>query len=591
MASVQLSGLVSGSFNWQSVVDQLITADSAPITNLNSQKTKNSDQSTALQSLQTTMSALQDSLQSIRAGGLFSGRTVTTDNANNTWTSTSSSGAAIGGYKFAVQQLASQAKMQGAVDVGQGLSATSDVSGLTLANLHTATPVTAGAFTVNGQQVTVALTDSLQDVFDHISTATGGNVTGSYDPATDKISLTSASGELLLGATNDTSNFAQVMKLTNNGTSSATSSASLGVLQLTAPLASCGLKTALTGLDSSGNGSLMINGVTINYNANTDNLGLLINEINQSGAGVTASYDSANDRISLANNSTGDIGLGAQDVTGNLLAALGGTAASGAVFVHGTNALYTVNDGPVLSSASNTLDSSSHGITGLSVTVNSKVTETVQVQSDTASMLTAIQDFITKFNAVQTAISTNTNITSSGGKVATSVLSGNSEVENWASNLQSLAFDPVSGLNGTVQRLDDLGIDFNSTSGQLTIKDSGKLNTALVNNPNDVQNFFLTPTTGFVGKMFAALTGFISNDNSQQAQLTKASSDIDDQVKTIQTRLDNERAQLTTAFLAMQNAQSAAQTQLQALTNILGSGTSGSSSNSGSSTSVTAKVG
>ncbi len=591
MASVQLSGLVSGSFNWQSVVDQLITADSAPITNLNSQKTKNSDQSTALQSLETTMSALQDSLQSIRAGGLFSGRTVTTDNANNTWTSTSSSGAAIGSYKFAVQQLASQAKVQGALDVGQGLSATSDVSGLTLASLHAATPVTAGTFTVNGQQVTVALTDSLQNVFDHISTATGGNVTGSYDPATDKITLTSASGELLLGATNDTSNFAQVMKLTNNGTSSATSSAPLGVLQLTAPLASCGLKTALTGLDSSGNGSLMINGVTINYNANTDNLGLLLNEINQSGAGVTASYDSANDRINLVNNSTGDIGLGAQDVTGNLLAALGGTTASGAVFVHGTNALYTVNDGPVLSSANNTLDSSSHGITGLSVTVNSKVTETVQVQSDTASMLTAIQDFITKFNAVQTAIGTNTNITSSGGTVTTSVLSGNSEVESWASSLQSLAFDPVSGLNGTVQRLDNLGIDFNSTSGQLTIKDSGKLNAALVNNPNDVQNFFLTPTTGFVGKMFSALTGFISNDNSQQAQLTKASSDIDDQVKTIQTRLDNERAQLTTAFLAMQNAQSAAQTQLQALTNILGSGTSSSSNTSGSSTSVTAKVG
>jgi flagellar hook-associated protein 2 len=592
MASVQLSGLISGSFNWQSVVDQLITAESTPITDLNTKKTKNSDQTTALQSLQTAMSALQDSLQSIRAGGAFSGRTVTTDNANNTWVSTSSSGAAIGTYKFSVQQLATTAQVQGAANLGQGLSASSDVSGVTMATMRTATPVTAGAFTVNGQQVTVALTDSLQDVFNNISIATGGNVTGSYDPATDKVSLTSASGELVLGATNDTSNFFQVMKLNNNGTSTTASSATLGVLQLTTPLASCGLNTALTGQDSSGNGSILINGVTINYNINTDNLGLLINNINQSGAGVTATYDSANDRLNLVNNTTGDVGLGASDGTGNLLAALGATPAAGGVFTHGTNALYTVNDGPVLTSASNTLDSSSHGITGLSVTVNSKITQTVQVLSDTASMMTSVQDFITKFNAVQTAITTDTNITASGGNVTTSILSGNSDVEGWASNLQSLAFDPVSGLNGTVQRLDNLGIDFNSTTGQLSVVDSAKLNTALANNPTDVQNFFLTPTTGFVAKMFNYLTGAVSDDVTQQAQLAQASSDIDTQIATIQTKLDNERTQLTNAFIAMQNAQSAAQTQLQALNNILGGGTTASTtaSTAASSTAVTAKV-
>lgn len=589
MASVQLSGLVSGSFNWQSVVDQLITAESQPITVLNSKKTKNSDQGTALQSLQTAMASLQDSLQSMRANGLFSGRTVTTDNASNTWKSSSSSGAAIGTYTFAVSQLATKAQVRGAADIGQGLSTTSDVSGLTLANLRTATAVTAGTITVNGRQVTLALTDSLQDVFNNISIATGGNVTGSYDPVADKISLASASGELVLGATNDTSNFFQAMKLTNNGTSSTASSATLGVLQFTAPLASCGLTTTFTGLDGSGGGSFMINGVTINYNVNTDNLGLLLTNINQSGAGVTASYDSANDRINLVNNSTGDVGLGASDVTGNLLAALGGATAAGAVFTHGTNALYTVNSGPVLSSASNTLDGSSHGITGLSVTVNSKITQAVQVQSDTTTMLTSVQDFIDKFNAVQTAIAANTKITTSGGTVTTSVLSGNREVDGWGSGLQSLAFDVISGLNGTVQRLDNLGIDFNSTTGQLSIKDSGKLNTALADHPDDVQNFFLTTTTGFVPKMFDYLTGIIGADIGQQAQLTKASSTIDDQIKTIQSRLDRERTQLTNAFLAMQNAQSAAQTQLQALNNILG-GNSSSNNSSSSSTSIGATV-
>ena len=100
-----------------------------------------------------------------------------------------------------------------------------------------------------------------------------------------------------------------------------------------------------------------------------------------------------------------------------------------------------------------------------------------------------------------------------------------------------------------------------------------------------MQNFFLAPTTGFVAKMFNYLTGAVGADVGQQAQLTRASSDIDAQIKTIQTRLDNERTQLTNAFIAMQNAQSAAQTQLQALNNILGLGSSNNSAGGSSSSS------
>jgi flagellar hook-associated protein 2 len=567
MAGIQISGLLSNSaFDWKSVVDQLIQADSAPINALTAQKSANADKTTALANLKTSFVELQDSLQAIRANDLFAMRNVSSDTAGTTWNSNSANGAAVGSYKFDVQQLATATRLRGAADLGQGLAATNDVHGVTLATLPTATAVTAGTFTVNGQQVTVALTDSLQDVFDHIAAATGNEVTGSYDATTDTVALAGASGEVILGASNDTSNFLQVMKLANNGTANIASSSSLGTVQAASPLASAGLKTAVTAVDGQGNGSFTINGVAIGYNVNTDSLGAVLSRINRSGAGVTATYDAAGDRVSLVNATTGDTGLSVTDSAGGLLAALGVTGTDGTL-TRGKNALFTVNDGPVLSSASNTLAAGSHGITGLSVTVNSATTQTVTVASDTGSMQSAVQTFLDKFNAAQDLVDASTKVTVNGGAVTTSVLSGNQEVQSWATQLRSLAFDAISGLGGTVQRLDHLGIDFDSTSGHLVIKDSDKLATALAERPDDVQAFFLTPNTGMVSKMFTYLTKVISLDGAQQSRLTQASSDLDDQIATLQSRLDNERTQLTNSFIHMLDAQSAAQSQNQALTN------------------------
>ncbi|MEO6875355.1 MAG: flagellar filament capping protein FliD [Opitutaceae bacterium] len=566
MSGIQISGLLTNSaFDWKSVVDQLITADSAPITRLTAQKSTNTDKVTALSGLRTSLQGLQDSLQAIRAGDLFSLRNVNSDTAGTTWKSNSASGATVGSYKFAVQQLATATIVQGAADVGAGLAATSDVSGLTLANLNTATAVTAGTFTVDGQTITIATTDSMQDVFDKIATATG-DVTASYDPASDRITLSRPSGDVVLGAANDTSNFLGAMKLTNNGSGSVSSLASLGTLRQSSPLISAGLKGALTGVDGSGNGAFTINGVSISYNVNTDSLGSVISRINQAGAGVTASYDATTDRMKLTNTKTGDLGMGVTDVPGGLLDALGLTSPS-STLVRGNNALYTVNGGPTLTSSSNTFDASTHGISGLSVTVNTVATQTVSVESDLSSMTSAVQTFMDKFNAVQDAIDAATKTTVAGGAVTTSILSDNREVQSWASNLRSMAFDAVSGVSGTVQRLDNLGIDFDSTSGHLTLKNPDKLANALRDNPDDVKAFFLTPNTGLVSKGYGYLTNLISADSTQQENLNKTSRDIDKQIATLQARLDAERVQLTNSFILMLDAQSTAQSQNTTLTN------------------------
>ncbi len=563
MAGIQISGLLSNSaFDWKSVVDQLVAAEGQPIKDLQAKKDANTSKITALTDLKTSLQDLQDSVQAMRSDNIFNLRTVSSSLAGTSWKTTSASGTAVGDYTFNVTQLATTAKQTGATGIAAKLNDTDDVSGLTLATLHTATAVTAGTFTINNARITVATTDSLKDVFDRINSQTGGDVTASYDPLTDKVTLASAShSEVLLGSTNDTSNFLAALKLGNNGNDTVTSSGTLGRLKTTATLATAGLATAV-----SGSGTFTINGTTISYNADTDTVGALITRINKSAAGVTASYDATNDRMTLTNNATGDSGLSLSDDSG-LLAALGVTSGAGATFTRGKNAQFTLNGGATLSSASNTLSAASHGITGLDVTVNTTGAQTLSIASDITSMGNYLNDFITKFNAVQDYITTNTKTEVSGTSVTTSVLSDNREVQGWSRQLQNIVFDAVPGATGTVKRLNDLGIDFDSISGRLKVKDGDKLAAAVSDHPDDVNNFFFSGTNGMGSKMFSFITNLKSADSAQQTNITKDSSSIDDQITTLQSRLDNERERLTNAFLGMLDAQSNFQTQSQYLTN------------------------
>jgi flagellar hook-associated protein 2 len=244
MASIQLSGLVSG-FDWKSFIDEVMALNRTPINRLQSEKSTNNSKVSALDNLGTRLNELQTATRALKAEGLFTGRTAASTTTGSTWSTSTTGGTATGAYTFNVTQLATTTRRNGSGDIGLGLSPTNDVSGITLASLPAATAVTAGNFSVNGSQVTIALTDSLQDVFDKISTATGGAVTASYDAGTDRISLAST-GAITLGAANDTSNFLAVARLANNGTGSVASNTALGSTSQTAPLASARLRNTIT---------------------------------------------------------------------------------------------------------------------------------------------------------------------------------------------------------------------------------------------------------------------------------------------------------------------------------------------------------
>ena len=604
MAGLQLSGLASG-FDWTSFVDQMMALDHAPADRLATEKSANTQKLSALTTLGTNLTDLYTAATALKSDGPFTSRTATSSNSNSTWSLDAAASTAQGNYTIAVAQLATAAKRTGAADISGSLAPTNDVAGLTIGSLPTIVPVTtpSGAFfTVNGQQVTISAADSLKDVFDRINQATNNDVEAIYDAGADKITLTSlSSSEIVLGAANDTSNFLSVMKLANNGTTDPiTSSGTLGSASLFSPLASAHLRAPITAVDGDGNGAFLINGVSIAYNVNTDSLSAIFARIGASSAGVTASYDAANDKVVLTNKTTGDTGMTVSEGSGGLLDALGLVAGStsGSTFDHGKNANFTINGGPTLTSASNKLDASAHGIAGLSVTVNSESTETITVAANTATMKSSIQNFIAKFNAVESYIDGQTKITSTNGKVTTALLSDNREVQDWSRSLRSLAFGAVSGMSGTISKLGDLGIGFTSTESQLSITDSAKLDDALTNHASDVAEFFGQASTGLVAqftdffvKTIGVSTTSVANTTiggylgAQETGLTNTNKSIDQQIADIERRLVEVKATLTASFQAMETAMQQTKSTQSLLTSTYGTSSSTSSGSSSSSSS------
>ena len=577
-SAIQLAGLASG-VDWTSLISQIIDADRTPETAMKAEQSTIASQVSTFSSLSGQLTDLQTSITALQDNTLFTAHGTSLSSSFLNWSATASSGTANGQYSVNVSQLATTAARQGSNNVGKGLSATSDVSGLTLATLPTATAVTAGSFQVNGSEVSVSLTDSLQDVFTKISTATNGAVTASYDPSSDKVTMQSSSGSpVVLGASNDTSNFLSVMKLSNNGTTSVSSAVDLGSTQLNKPLSQSHLAAAIGDTDASGNGSFQINGVSLAFNVNTDSLQSVLSRINASSAGVTAAYDTSNDRFTITNKTTGNLGLSVAETSGGLLDAMGvGTESSG-TSLSGTDAIYNVNGGANTVSHSNTFTDAS---SGLSITAGSTGTQTVSVNSDTSGSMTAINNFIAAYNKVETAISAETKITvGADGTVTNAVFAGNQEVSGLGSQLRSLVFSSVASLTGgSISRLQDIGIDFTSGASTLTITDSTKLSAALASNGSDVANLFQNSTNGLntqLTNFITRTTGTSGTIATQTSTLNKRTATITNQITALEARLSAEQDSLTAEFTAMEGIEATTKSESTALTNSFDSKSSSS---------------
>ena len=575
-----VAGVASG-LDWQSIVQELGQAEAAPETQWEEQQTSVNAQNSAFQTISKDLGTLQTDIQALQAPSLYQSTSVQSSNSNIA-TGTTTTGAALGNYTFDVSQLATAAQLNGAGNISQAISPNGNLSDVTVGTAGFSTPVTAGTFTVDGQQVTVTTTESLQDLFNAIGTATSNQVTASYNSSTDEITLASNNNSpIVLGSAADTSNFLQVAQLYNNGTDSVTSTSALGHVQLGVTMTNADLATAVTD-GGNGQGKFTINGVAINYDASTDSIQDVLNDINNSSAGVTASYDSIDNRFVLTNNTTGNVGISAQDVTGNFLAA---TGLSSGTLQSGQNLLYTLSDGTQapgsgaqqLESESNTITPASSSIAGLSVTALQTGTVTMNVTNDTSAVSSAIQQFVTDYNTLQSYISSEQVVTtSSSGTVTPSPLTADQTTNQLVTDLRSLVTAVVPSLSGdTVSMLSDLGIETNGQNNTLSV-DTSTLDSAVASNLDNVNTLFNDPTNGIATQINNYITNAIGSSGTitnQEATLTQHSDNITTQISNLNTQITTNEAQWTSEFEAMEQAESQTNQELTYLSEQVTNGT------------------
>ena len=263
------------------------------------------------------------------------------------------------------------------------------------------------------------------------------------------------------------------------------------------------------------------------------------NAINNSAqnTGVTASVvnDAGGQRLTLMSKSSG--------LAGNL-------TVSGAVSFRqgepGQDALLNI-DGIPYDSASNTV-TGADGVTYTVTGADKNTTVQIGVAPDVTTAATAVNTFVTDYNAVMQSINAQFTTDSSGNY---GPLESDAALRTLQSQMLQLAGYSVSGV-GQYVNLQSLGVEMQN-DGTLQLNTS-TLETALVNNYSDFQNFFQS-ANGYgqaIGKMLLQVTdptqGTVSVDvaglQSENNDLSQQISDFQDRMNTVQQQLTMQYSEL-----------------------------------------------
>lgn len=400
---------------------------------------------------------------------------------------------------------------------------------------------------------------------------------------------------LRFGAAGDASNALGLFGISNSVVAGAmnptlTGSTNLGVARMTSPLDTAGL----AGLTSTASGVLTINGVDIAYNTTTDAMSDLISRINSSSAGVLASVDRSNDQIILTRKETGAVAIDLTDTQGNLAATLKLAPGTTNAQTIGDPAQVTV-DGRTIVSTSNTVTNALDGVV-LNLIKRSPLGEAqaLAIGVDQESMTTALNSFITSFNAVGDLLDNVTATTpgQAGGTAgAAGPLSSDPTARSIFLELRDVLFRPTG--SGALSSLGQLGINTGvvgslaGTTDRLQL-DTAKLTAALGSDPAKVASL-LDGAGGPMAAVVAKLKTYEdpSNKNSYiQAHtegITAEISSIQRDEANRQMMIDNYQKMIEAQYASMEATLALLQSQSAQIAAQIGSTSSSSGSGLGNS--------
>ena len=299
------------------------------------------------------------------------------------------------------------------------------------------------------------------------------------------------------------SQLAQSQKLVTNAVADTTSTVGTGTITFEYGTYNSGTNVF------SANAAKATQTVTIDAAHNT--LGGMRDAINAANIGVTASItnDGTGYRLVLTSKDSGEANSLRVSVDNGSLSSLtyDPTGVKNMTqTMAAQNANFTV-DGMTISKASNTVTDAIGGVT-LSLTQTTTSPVTLTVARDTASVVTAVSNFVKAYNDAQSSIKSLTAYNASNKTAST--LTGDATLRTVQSQLRSILTTAIAAGGGGLTTLSDIGVSFQK-DGTLTLN-STKLQTALADPTKDVSTLFAA-----VGKPTDSLIRYTGSTTSTKA--------------------------------------------------------------------------
>lgn len=214
------------------------------------------------------------------------------------------------------------------------------------------------------------------------------------------------------------------------------------------------------------------------------------------------------------------------------------------------NAEYTI-DGIAMESKSNKITSA---ISGVSLELLDTKPSTITVASNTTTLKTSVQSFVSAYNALMTSINTQTKVTATGDAATTTsgALTGDASMRQLVNGIRSELLQNTGG--STVGNLAQMGISTDPKTGLLALDDT-KWNAAVAtpNGATEIAKVF-TGDTGLIARMGKATDSYVGTSGlltTRAADLNTKLTDLTTQQNTLNTRMDTLKTTLTAKYTAM----------------------------------------
>ncbi|MCC7369088.1 MAG: flagellar filament capping protein FliD [Chloroflexi bacterium] len=336
-----VSGLASG-LDTASIIEKLMQIESSSMTKVQGQQTAHTSKMSAIASIKDLITSLQGTARTLSDRSRMNAKMASTDTASDSptvLTASTSADAINGSFKVTVSQLATSTRIYSNAAMGNVID-----HAATLANAGFRYSVNTGTFRINGQQITVDNTTTLDSMITAIN-GSGAGVTASLvadadGRADNRVQIISAPGQSLqLGSLSDTANALRLMNLSDAVVSG-----------YTAASTNSGMAASAGALNT----SITINGVTTTINqgnagfSDVQNAQFIAQEINNNSSSTVSAVAQGDGTITLTQKTAGGSQAIAITAAGTGTGLTAGTVQNGTDRVVSSTGLGVTNVGAAL---------------------------------------------------------------------------------------------------------------------------------------------------------------------------------------------------------------------------------------------------